>query len=477
MANNDLAIRFTEDKYATKNEVAKELKTPLVDSFWKVITDYRAFFTRPLTLKSLDGTSFFYCGSQTIGGTINQLEAKLVKLFSKYTNLNFKNGDIRLFNLKCDIESLNAIARKHGLEVDDNYLRSLLDDKVTSIASSHAVLANYAKALKEAHRIFSTPITEDFLANIYLKLTGSKELISFYRTKNDSNPENKIVIDRLYTSAPFETIEPMMNNLFNFLAMSNQSMIVKAFAAYYFINFVKPFENNNDELALILLKTILAHSEIDELALYIPLEKLLSDKQEIIAKIFIEVQKTNDITYFLDYGFKVLDEALDHCLEEINNLDALALKEDYFHEAKVEAGNLSLFDEEDVILDEPAEEKIEEPEVKKLEPIKETVKIETAQEGVGELALSINLPYLDEKDATRLEEHLLELDPELKRGQAYFYARHCTIGKRYTISQFKKALGCAYETARTSMDSLARLGYYRQEMIKNKKVYTPISKK
>ena len=84
---------------------------------------------------------------------------------------------------------------------------------------------------------------------------------------------------------------------------------------------------------------------------------------------------------------------------------------------------------------------------------------------------------LDEKDAARIEENLLEINPKLKRGEAYFYARHCTIGKYYTIAQYKKTLGCAYETARTSMDHLVYEGYYRKEMLKNKFIYTPIPRR
>ena len=83
---------------------------------------------------------------------------------------------------------------------------------------------------------------------------------------------------------------------------------------------------------------------------------------------------------------------------------------------------------------------------------------------------------LNEADATKLENHLLELNPNLTHGQAYFYARHCTIGMNYTISQYKKSLGCAYETARTSMDNLVYLGYYRKELLKNKYIYTPVLK-
>ena len=75
-----------------------------------------------------------------------------------------------------------------------------------------------------------------------------------------------------------------------------------------------------------------------------------------------------------------------------------------------------------------------------------------------------------------MAQNLLEQDPFLKKGQAHFYVRHCTMGKYYTIQQYKKCEGCVYETARTSMDNLAKLGYYRREQVKNKFVYTPISK-
>ena len=34
MANSDLAFRFTEEKYASKSEVMKDLNTSLVDNIW-----------------------------------------------------------------------------------------------------------------------------------------------------------------------------------------------------------------------------------------------------------------------------------------------------------------------------------------------------------------------------------------------------------------------------------------------------------
>ena len=74
-------------------------------------------------------------------------------------------------------------------------------------------------------------------------------------------------------------------------------------------------------------------------------------------------------------------------------------------------------------------------------------------------------------------QNLLEIYPSMKKGQAEFYSKHCTIGKYYTISQYKKLLDVAYETARTSMDNLADLGFYRKEKLNNKFIYTPLPRR
>ena len=40
--------------------------------------------------------------------------------------------------------------------------------------------------------------------------------------------------------------------------------------------------------------------------------------------------------------------------------------------------------------------------------------------------------------------------------------------------EYKREQNVVYETARTSMDNLANLGFYKKEQIRNKFVYTPV---
>ena len=85
--NTNIAIRFTENTYATKAEVAHELKTPLIDSFWKNILKYRSEFAHNLNLSAVDRTTFLsYCLSPTISEEINNVEIKLVNLIKKYNS-------------------------------------------------------------------------------------------------------------------------------------------------------------------------------------------------------------------------------------------------------------------------------------------------------------------------------------------------------------------------------------------------------
>jgi hypothetical protein len=94
----------------------------------------------------------------------------------------------------------------------------------------------------------------------------------------------------------------------------------------------------------------------------------------------------------------------------------------------------------------------------------------------GESALVIEENPLSDKEIKEYTQYLLETNPALNKNQAAFLASHSTLGRYYTIQQFKKFTRCAYETARTSMDKLAQEGYYSKLQVKNKFVYTPKKK-
>ena len=286
----------------------------------------------------------------------------------------------------------------------------------------------------------------------------------------------------------------MMNSLFTFINSSTLPTSLKATITFFYINFVKPFANYSEEMAILMAKAVLAHEAFGDSIVALPLEKSLLLPKEEAARIYVEVQKTADVTYFVDYAFKYLSKFCDEFLDDIAQAKVSEMRADFYQidenkpieevevptQAKVET--VDLFAEEEKEETVPTQAPVQQVEQVREEPReavaseapkKKTVKVTYVQE---ELAVAYIPVALDEKQAVLLEQDLLERDPELKKGEAKFYARHCTKGKKYTIAQYKKSLRCAYETARTSMDHLAELLYYRKEKIKNKYVYIPVER-
>ena len=519
MASNELAIRFTEGKYATKNEVSKELKMSLIDNIWSNILKYRMTFNRYLTIRSIEKNQLVLCQCPSVSSLSNATDMKLIHLMREYSKLSIAHGDSQYFEDQCFILSLKALAKEYDLDVTDAYLRSLIHGEVREISSQNKVLINYLSALKFVKNNYIQSLDVDFLANLYSKITGVEELTSFYRQTEDNNRENRVIIDRIYTCAPTSLIEPMMDSLFAFVNSSTLTAAVKASIAYYYIIYIRPFSHFSDEIALLFAKAILAHSDLGEIGSLLPLESILSQEQEEIAKLFVEVQKTSDTTYFVNYMLKFIEEKSNDLLDVIANSKATSMRQDFyrleperqamvapeekpapapqptypsqptyyqqdlFEQPKVEStpAPQPVYEQPKPVYEAPKPEP--QPELIRQEPVVQPKPQPVVEEKVvvkpqsEQIAVAYVPPVLDERQAARLEQHLLELDPSLRKHEAHFYARHCTLGKSYTIAQYKKSIGCVYETARTSMDQLVELGYYRREQVKNKYVYSPIARK
>ena len=301
MANNELAIRFTENKYATRSEVSRELKMSLIDNIWSNILNYRSTFNHYLTIKSIEKNSLVICQCPSVSALCNATDMKLLNLMREHTKLDATTGDLAYFEDQCLILSLKALAKEYDLDVTDAYLRSLIHGDVREFNKENRILVNYLAALQYVKRAYMNPIDVDMLANIYSRVTGNEEITSFYRTQEDRNHGNRVIIDRVYTCAPTSLIDGMVSSLFAFINNSTLNAASKAAIAYYYLVYIRPFDVFSDEIALLMAKAIIAHNDVGEVGALLPLESLLSQDQEEIAKIFVEVQKSNDTTYFVNY--------------------------------------------------------------------------------------------------------------------------------------------------------------------------------
>lgn len=485
MAGKDNAIEFTEAKYCSRREIGNELGISVPEDMWNKIQNYRRSFYNSLSLKDVEGKDLFVCLYPTLANKINQIEAKVSRIAEDYARLDELNGDKQHFKFACLSDALKTLAIYHNIDIDTARIKKLITSE-NPFDEGEEKLLNYFYALMHIESNHEINIDVDFLADLYSKVTGINELTYFYRSSNINDISSIALVSRVYTSAPSEKIEPMMESLFSYLKESKNSALVKALVSYYYVSYIKPFKDYNEEIAILIAKAVLAHFAYGECGAYLPLENLLNMKSDLLRKMNQDVLNTADVTYFVSpHAFRA-DHDIDDMKDVLKDYSLNTIRND-FYKLDEEPVKEEII-EEKVVVEEKKEEpqpKVEEPvveekkeEIKPVEssPVKEEVE-ETVELPSPGLAVNYIPIKIDEKEAARLEEHLLEMDYRLKKGEAKFYARHCSLGMYYTIEQYKKCVKCVYETARTSMDHLAELGYYNKTKVGKKFVYTPVKRK
>lgn len=485
MAQKEIQIECTEDKYCSRSEMQKKLSFPVSDLLWKKVTDYRSTFNRSISLKWMGNRSFCVCVYPTFASKVNQIEGKFNRLISEYNNLDKANGDFKYFKISCLKSSLLEIAKSLNFTIAEDRLSKLIVSE-NPFDTNEDRLVNYINALRYIEEKYVNNVDVDFLAELYSRVSGNPELTSFYRERDEINVNSLALVSRIYEFAPCEYIEPLMESLFEFIQNSNISVLQKAMIAYCYINMVRPFNDYNEEISVLIAKAVLAHCAYGESATLVNLEILNNIKRDSKQKINNEVQQYSDLTYALCNYVGIIDDSITATLAILREYNLKELKNDFYKADEPIAVTSEKNETKTEVYTSVETKKVEEvtPKVEEIKSVKEVEKAPSINDKKEEIndtprGIAVNYipPVLDEKTASRLEQHLLEMDVCLKKGEAYFYARHCTLGMYYTIDQYKKNVKCVYETARTSMEHLVELGYYSKKQVGKKFVYTPIERK
>jgi hypothetical protein len=484
--NTNLEERFSNDKYATRNQVTRELGTTLISDIWDRILKYRAQFQTQLTLRTVEKRRLSVVLTPKINDKIVAVERRLTRLMKDFDEFSRDDNNLMQFKLKQTETLVGNIAEKYKIDVDEGFYAHLLGGNISAVSSQELVLVKYFNGLRYLLHNEGSPLDLHYIDDLSEIFNG--QINPPYRQTEVG--VSRALIGSLTLFVPVNQIPDALDDLLAFMQASNAPMFVKLVAVYYYFNFIKPFEYYSEEIALLFTKAHLQTYDLHELALYLNLETVLARDSEEISAVVDEVKRTADLTYLVDYMADLFNRLIDNLndtmfqvkrkpiLEERYNLN-LQVEPTVQEEVKETVPPLA-----PKLNEEPKQDEAFVPfkETKDVNPTYEvneqkaafSPEVQTNIETKLQIAIDTLPVGLTELDAQKIERHLMEMDPSLSRAEAYFYARHCTMGKYYTISQFKNEIGCAYETARTSMEHLARSGYYRKEQFKNKFIYTPI---
>lgn len=477
--------RFSNERYLTMTQVSKTLGTTLIDDIWKEVLTYRSAFMSQLSLRTVERNRLRIVLTPKINDRITQLDRRLSRIQMRLNE--FMVQDEQKLHIKTLLykDILKTVASTYDITFNEAIVAQLINGSASVLTPREMFLHDYFRGLELLQTSKERVFDETLLADIG-RLFNMPPLSNYiYRTTEVKSARHVAVINNIQNHVLVNQIVDAINDFYAFFKNSRSSgnlpTIAMAAVILFFFDYIKPFEVHSELIAIILAKSYLAQNELELLAPYLNFELLLEKYNEAREDIFSEVKKSSDITYFLDLFMNVVNESLEIIEERIAYVATHELIAEK-HELDEEIGDdLPLANDlftharqEQISARKPTPVFSPKPGAVQLPVAEEKEGMITPTEanlGVSELPLS-----LSENDILRLERHLREIDPSLSRASAYFYARHCTIGKYYTINDFKEVTGCAYETARTSMDHLAYSGYYRKEKFKNKFLYTPMKK-
>lgn len=470
MPTQDIGIRWSEEKYATKDEVRDAYNMSMIDNIWKQIIDYRRLYTKTLDLHNIDRTPYMVVVTQTIQLKVASVERRLSRILVKTHDMKAYGKE--LFAKRRYAKTIEVLDSNYKTNISQEMVSHLLDEGLSTIPSQYSLIYNYIRTLKYyASGHYTDIIDYRLLESILKQIQGvSFDNLTLEKEYREEEIETSHYYQNnyVYKAAPIERIADMIDELCNFVRESDLSPVIKAIVANYYLNYVKPFDYLNEEANALFAKICLGHFDFDEASMYLNFEKIVFDTDEKLNKISVECQKTLDLTYYVNYILDLLYEDLKDILDEIVLTERDEIKNEQIDLSEDEGLNAKSTVEEEA---KPSERSV----AVMARPV-EFVKLQEPSPYIGEsnVALPVFPAGLKEQDVEGIVTNLLEVYPYLKRTQAHFYACHCTIGKHYTISQFKKEENVAYETARTSMDFLAENGFYSKTKVRNKFVYSPV---
>ena len=476
--SEDKLKRFSFESYPSRRELIRTLGFSTIDQMWSDILAFRrenATLLHPLRLASLKDLYFClkdadFSGKESNLRRFTLFAEKLHRACEAFKELPEDSPQreeiIKHLKLIC-LRQANILS---GSPLSELSLRALSAHQYREEDPRHKDVVNYLDAIESLPSVFGYEDPSEILGHLLQLERGEDELTSFYRDSDLFSIYTTSTIDRKYDSAPASQIETLMEGLYSFLSQCKEHEALIGLVALYYVHYVKPFEKANDLIASLFAKVILAQHGLEDIAPYLPLEAALppSDRMSDYSN---EIQMSGDITYFLLYAISILNPILDELLDKLaaakRSVIAYETNSITYEEAHEEAP-------EAVMEEVPPQEQLTPVAVPKKQDGIEVIEEIPAMPKVEEIAIAIPRPKLTDKEIRLTARYITETNPRIKRSQATFYASHCTIGRYYSINDFKKATRCAYETARTSMDLLAEEGFYKKYKIKNKYVYTPI---
>lgn len=413
MKDIDFINKYSETHYANKKELEVLFNEDELSKKWNEILNYRNCFKVETDIKDASSYSYSIIINNTLRNYSYNLDTSLLKneiLISSFDD-NKKAHVLKNYKEKL----IDSAIRYYQISNMSNKIKeNILSNNAEQIPLKFEIINSLAKAFDYA--VNENVSLKDAVFNSYLILSNDNE-VTF------RNSEKQDFSNVIYTEVA--NIKRNFENFISYIENNDVESSLLCLSIIFFFITNQPFSSFNEEIASLTCYLLLKRRGYMLSSFLLDFSSICFASSKTMQEKIIDSQNSLDLTYFIYYTFPYLIQDQKNITEYLltikNEIDSEALSTD----------------------------------------IQKTILPEFKEE-------------INKDEILNKTEKLLQLYPVLKRKEAHFYVTHCTIGLNYTISQFQKFENTVYETARTSMDALATLGFYNKKHIGNKYVYSPV---
>jgi Fic family protein len=130
-----------------------------------------------------------------------------------------------------------------------------------------------------------------------------------------------------HIAPPSEMLNPLLNNLFDYLKKDDDLILIKSCVFHYEIEFIHPFIDGNGRMGRLWQTLIL--KEAYPVFEFLPIETLIKERQEQYYKSLEKSDNSGESTLFIEFMLEIILDSLEELLKiknvSLTNIDRIAL--------------------------------------------------------------------------------------------------------------------------------------------------------
>ncbi len=239
-------------------------------------------------------------------------------ILTKVASISEKIGEVKtayLLQPPAELRKRNRIKTiQSSLEIEGN---ALTVEQITALIENKRVLAPEKDILEVKNAIVTYEQLESFKPYSLDSLCQAHKLLMTDLIPNAGKLRTTSVgivkgSETVHVAPPAEMVKPLMNDLLEYAKNDNDLILIKSCVFHYEFEFIHPFTDGNGRMGR-LWQTVLLRQQYPVFD-YLPIEKLIKDRQQEYYNTLALCDKQGESTLFIEFMLSIIEEALEDLL-------------------------------------------------------------------------------------------------------------------------------------------------------------------